>query len=32
MEEFHDLFAQEFLDWQGSFKQIDDILLIGIEF
>ena len=32
MEEHKDFFEQEFITWKGSEKQIDDVLLIGIEF
>lgn len=32
MEEFHHLFKQDFSAWKGDNKQIDDVLLIGIEF
>jgi PAS domain S-box-containing protein len=32
MEEFHKFFENEFFTWKGNEKQIDDVLLIGIEF
>ena len=32
MEEFNALFAKDFEEWKGDNKQIDDVLLIGIEF
>jgi serine phosphatase RsbU (regulator of sigma subunit) len=32
MQEFHDYFAKDFDDWKGGYKQIDDVLLIGLEF
>lgn len=32
MEEYHRYFDQEFFSWKGEEKQIDDVLLIGIEF
>ncbi len=32
MEEFNSFFAQDFMGWMGDNKQIDDVLLIGIEF
>lgn len=32
MEEYNNLFAKDFDEWQGKTKQIDDVLLIGIEF
>lgn len=32
MEEFNSFFAQDFMAWMGDNKQIDDVLLIGIEF
>ncbi len=31
MEEFNALFADDFKGWMGSHKQIDDVLLIGLE-
>jgi serine phosphatase RsbU (regulator of sigma subunit) len=31
MKEMHQLFATEFEDWMGNHKQMDDVLLIGIE-
>lgn len=31
MEQFNNFFVQDLDDWQGNQKQIDDILLIGIE-
>ncbi len=32
MEEFNTFFAEDFTQWMGTHKQIDDVLLIGIEF
>lgn len=32
MEEYNRVFVEEHLKWQGDIKQIDDILVIGIEF
>ncbi len=32
MSEFSKLFAKDFHQWKGNHKQIDDVLLIGIEF
>lgn len=32
MDEYHEFFDQDFVDWKGDNKQIDDVLLIGIEF
>ena len=32
MEEYRQTFEKDFFDWKGSEKQIDDVLLIGIEF
>ncbi len=32
MDEYHSYFDKEFLNWKGNEKQIDDVLLIGIEF
>ena len=32
MEEFDKFFEDEFYNWKGKEKQIDDVLLIGIEF
>ena len=32
MPEYSDFFFQDFLEWKGENKQIDDVLLIGIEF
>jgi len=32
MPEFENLFAGDFEEWKGNNKQIDDVLLIGIEF
>jgi PAS domain S-box-containing protein len=32
MNEYHDYFEKEFFAWKGNEKQIDDVLLIGIEF
>ncbi len=32
MEQFHDFFEGDFTQWKGDLKQVDDILLIGIEF
>lgn len=31
MEEFHEIFKNDFKEWMGDNKQIDDLLLIGIE-
>ena len=30
--ELHDIFESDYYKWKGNYKQIDDILLIGIEF
>ena len=32
MSEFNNFFARDFEAWKGNNKQIDDVLLIGIEF
>jgi PAS domain S-box-containing protein len=32
MPQYKELFENDFLQWKGSYKQVDDILLIGIEF
>jgi PAS domain S-box-containing protein len=32
MTQYYELFVQDFEDWKGESKQIDDVLLIGIEF
>jgi hypothetical protein len=32
MEEFNSFFIEDFENWKGENKQIDDVLLIGIEF
>ena len=32
MGQFAKLFARDFNTWKGNFKQIDDVLLIGLEF
>ncbi|MFP4060345.1 MAG: PAS domain S-box protein [Bacteroidota bacterium] len=32
MEQYNDLFNKDFVEWKGDGKQIDDVLLIGIEF
>lgn len=32
MQQYHDLFEKDYQDWKGDGKQIDDVLLIGIEF
>ncbi|MBQ3688549.1 MAG: PAS domain S-box protein [Bacteroidales bacterium] len=32
MAQYKELFEKDFLEWKGSYKQVDDILLIGIEF
>lgn len=32
MPEIHDLFERNFIDWKGEHKQMDDVLLIGIQF
>ncbi len=29
---FYELFKQDFFRWKGNYKQIDDVLLIGVEF
>lgn len=31
MEQFADFFAKDYLEWKGDNKQIDDVLLIGVE-
>ena len=31
MEQFHQLFKNDFEEWQGNNKQIDDMLLIGLQ-
>lgn len=31
LKEINTIFAQQLSDWQGNYRQIDDILLIGIE-
>ena len=32
MSKFSNYFAKDFTDWKGKYKQIDDVLLIGVEF
>ncbi len=32
MDQYHNLFTSDYYSWRGNYKQIDDILLIGIEF
>lgn len=32
IEQFHAFFKKDFSDWKGNQKQIDDVLLIGIEY
>jgi PAS domain S-box-containing protein len=32
MSKYHELFENDFADWQKGFKQLDDVLMIGIEF
>ncbi len=32
MEQYHNFFENNFAEWKGKQKQVDDILLIGIEF
>ncbi len=32
MKQYHELFSAEFDQWQKGFKQLDDVLMIGIEF
>jgi serine phosphatase RsbU (regulator of sigma subunit) len=32
MQQYQDLFEKDYWDWKGTNKQIDDVLLIGIEF
>jgi len=32
MQEYYSFFAEDFKTWKGDHKQIDDVLLIGIEF
>lgn len=32
MDQVHDVFANDFQEWMGDRKQIDDVLLIGIRF
>ncbi len=32
MAKFSNYFAKDFVDWKGNYKQIDDVLLIGVEF
>ena len=32
MQQINDYFAKDFDRWKGENKQIDDVLLIGIEF
>lgn len=32
MQQYYELFEREYYEWKGNNKQIDDVLLIGIEF
>ena len=32
MPQFHEFFNKDLENWQGNYKQLDDILLIGLEF
>jgi len=32
MQQYHDLFEKDYWEWKGGSKQIDDVLLIGVEF
>jgi len=32
MQQYHSLFENDFTNWQEGFKQLDDLLMIGIEF
>ncbi len=32
MQQYHQLFEEDFLEWKTGIKQTDDVLLIGIEF
>ncbi|NPA67032.1 MAG: PAS domain S-box protein [Chlorobi bacterium] len=32
MKEYYDYFVRDFEQWKGNYKQIDDILFIGVEF
>ncbi len=32
MSKFHEHFVKDFVEWKGDNKQIDDVLLVGIEF
>ncbi|MBR4215002.1 MAG: SpoIIE family protein phosphatase, partial [Bacteroidales bacterium] len=32
MAQYRELFEKDFFEWKGNNKQVDDILLIGIEF
>jgi PAS domain S-box-containing protein len=32
MQQFHNLFEEDFDKWKEGFKQLDDVLMIGIEF
>jgi PAS domain S-box-containing protein len=32
MQQYHKLFEEDFFKWQEGFKQLDDVLMIGIEF
>lgn len=32
MQQYHDLFEKDYWEWKGDSKQIDDVLLIGVEF
>jgi len=32
MNQFHDLFETDFIEWMKEFRQLDDVLMMGIEF
>jgi serine phosphatase RsbU (regulator of sigma subunit) len=32
MSDYYEIFEKDLNEWKGNFKQIDDILLIGVEF
>ena len=32
MQQYHEMFRKDFAQWQEGFKQLDDLLMIGIEF
>ena len=32
LQQYNELFEKDYWDWKGDNKQIDDVLLIGIEF